>query len=619
MCPKLFLFLTARCLRVQAEGRSLAAVYLYGLVGNCQVSALISCQGSIDWFCLPRPDSEPIFGRLLDPNGGYFAIEPVSESSVETKQYYLGNTNILITEFHNQAGDAFRVTDFCPRFEQFGRIYRPISLYRIVEPISGSPNIRVTCRPVNGWRKELVKAIRGSSHLRFRIREEDLRLTTNMPITYLLEEAPFRIKEKVYFGLTWSVPIQEDLPALVERLYQQTANYWWIWVKHCSIPTLFQKETIRSALALKLHVYEDTGAILAALTTSLPEECGKNRNWDYRYCWLRDAHFVLTAFHNLGQFEEMEGFLKFLLEIAQKHEETCERLAPVYSLSQDLPTPEQIQEKWAGYCKHGPVRTNNQAADHVQNDVYGEMALTLAPIFFDERFVHLRTKDHEELLANLARLCVRSVSTQDAGLWEVRNHWQEHSFTNLMSWAGLERTVRIREAGYLKNFHLDIASARDTAFAAVCKAARDGSLRNGPKDASLDAALALAAVLRFPDPELCLGTVEKIRQELKLPHRHSARDAFFYRYNRHDDFGRPHSAFVICSFWIAQALARLGRIEAAREILQEVSCAANHLGLFSEHFLPETNLQLGNFPQAYSHVGMINAAFAVSPSWSEVL
>ncbi len=594
-------------------------MYPYGLIGNCQSSALISTMGSIDWLCLPRPDSDPVFGKLLDPDGGHFSISLGDENThTQSNQYYLDNTNILITELSDSLGNRLRITDFCPRFEQFGRMYRPMSIFRIVEPLSGTPFIRVSCHPVQGWNKVPAKPVRGNSHLRFEFREDTLRLATNMPLTYLCEESVFQLKEKLYFALTWSTGIEEDLAQVSERFLQQTETYWRTWVKHCSIPTLFQKQTIRSALALKLHCYEDTGAILAALTTSLPERIGGERNWDYRFCWLRDSYFVLSAFHNLGHFEEMEGFLKFFLDIAHERADTEHRLAPVYALSRELPLPETEHSNWFGYKNSIPVRTKNQAAEHVQNDVYGEMVLTLAPIYFDDRFIHLRNHHHEGLLEKLALLCDDSISKVDAGLWEIRNKWQEHSFTNLMSWAGLDRISQIQNKGYLKNISLDIKKSKERAFRAVLSGVHQGSIRNSPTEHSFDASLALAPLLRFPDSDICLKTVEEIQKNL-VWEATSKQSSFFYRYLRQDDFGKPDSAFVICSFWIAQALARVGKGGDALRLLEEVGEAANHLGLFSEHYSPAEKKQLGNFPQAYSHVGMINTAFAVSPPWSSIL
>ncbi len=594
-------------------------MYPHGLIGNCQISALISNEGAVDWLCLPRPDSPPIFGGILDQDGGRFSISPsVPQSETTTTQRYLPNTNILVTTVSLPNGDAYQITDFCPRFLQYGRVYRPAALFRIVEPLSGSPSIRVRCKPVSGWDKTPVRFVRGSSHLRYEIRGEYLRLLTNMPLTYLCEETPVALTSKMYFALTWGIGIEDDLVRVSHEFLDQTTKYWRTWVKHCSIPVVYQEEVIRSALALKLHCYEDTGAILAALTTSLPEEPGGPRNWDYRYCWLRDAHFSLSAFYNLGHFEEMEGFLKFLLNIGYAYEQSHDRLAPVYTLSQDLPIPETEHAGWQGFLGSRPVRSHNQAAEHVQNDVYGEMILTLAPIFFDNRFFDLRTKDHEALVANLARLCERSISQPDAGPWEIRNGWKEHSFTNLMCWAGLDRAYRMQRAGFLRDSATDLEAARTRAANSLLYATKDKALRNGPTDDSYDASLAQLAILGFPDREVCDTTITQIKQALAV-RRDGKETGFFFRYLRQDDFGKPQSSFVICSFWVVQALAKLGRQAEAKQIMKQILTGANDVGLFAEHFVPETGVQLGNFPQAYSHVGLINAAFAVSPPWSDVL
>lgn len=592
-------------------------MYSYGLIGNCQASALIGKSGSIDWLCMPRPDSPPVFGRLLDPDGGHFSVE--SEGGFDRiEQSYVYNTNVLVTEVDCKDGSAFRITDFCPRFEQHGRMYRPNSVFRIVEPTRGAPRVRVSIRPVDGWEKAAIQAVRGNSHLRFETGIDFFRVATNMPLTYLEAENPFALDQTIYFGLTWGVGLEEDLAQVAQSFLQQTVDYWKLWVKHCSIPTLYQKETIRSALTLKLHCYEDTGAILAALTTSLPEEAGRTRNWDYRFCWLRDAYYVLSAFRSLGHFEEMEGFLKFVLNIAHNQEHSREGLRPVYRLDQSLPLPELEHQKWKGFLSSAPVRSGNQAAEHVQNDVYGEMILTLAPIFMDERFHHLRSREHEALLEHLGALCARSIGQADAGLWEIRNGWQVHSFSSLMNWAGLDRVVRIRERGYLSGTPHDFGAMKEKASSELEKAVVEGVLRNGPTDSTLDAALLQLPILRYPNESLNRQTVSAIHQGLRLGEG-PRESSFLYRYKRPDDFGNPNSAFLICSFWMVQALAKVGELSHAREVMNEVVSATNHLGLFSEHFKADEKFQYGNFPQAYSHVGEINAAFAVSPSWDQFL
>jgi GH15 family glucan-1,4-alpha-glucosidase len=592
-------------------------MYEMGLIGNCQTSALIDKTASLHWLCLPRPDSPPVFGGLLDKNGGAFSIAPTGE--FRSKQHYIPNTNILVTHFFCSDGSEFQVTDFCPRFEQYGRIYRPTSLFRIVEPVKGAPAIKVSCRPVNGWQKEPVAPSRGNSHLRYELGGDIMRLATNMALTYLTEESEFALRENICFALTWGSGLEDDIQKVSYDFLERTIAYWRLWVKHCSIPSLFQSETIRSALTLKLHCFEDTGAILAALTTSLPEEPGNQRNWDYRYCWLRDAAFVVSAFHNLGHFEEMEGFLKFLLNVAKKHENERERLRPVYALDQSLPLPEMQHSNWNGWKESRPVRSNNQAAEHVQNDVYGETILALAPVFFDERFRHLRNEEHENLLIELTRLCMANIAKPDAGLWEIRDAWREHSFSNLMSWAGIERVLRIRERGFLQGLdERELKDALVRAQVAVQRGVKDGALRNGPDDPSLDASLLLLPMLRYSDTDLSRNTVLRIFKDLAFPTA-NGRKGFLYRYSRPDDFGKPKSAFLICSFWLVQALAKVGEIDKAREVMADAVTAANSLGLFPEDFVPDGELQLGNFPQAYSHVGLINAAFAVSPPWSEVL
>lgn len=591
-------------------------MYPYGLIGNCQIAALVSLEGSLDWLCLPRPDSPPVFGKILDREGGHFSI--TSPDTASTKQEYLRNTNVLVTTVTTKAGDVFKITDFCPRFTQFGRMFRPFSVFRIVEPIKGHPHIAVECKPVSGWEKAPLSVVRGNSHVRFDMRGESLRLWTNMPMTYFCESQPYALTEKIYFSLGWNSALEEDLTEVAENFLRLTVEYWRMWVRHCNIPSEFQQETIRSALALKLHCYEDTGAILAALTTSLPEEVGGTRNWDYRFCWLRDASFVLNAFHQLGHFEEMEGFLKFLLSIARISEESREKLRPVYALDRSLPLPEKEHHNWSGFG-NSLVRSRNQAAEHVQNDVYGEMLLALAPIFLDERFYHLRTPDHEELVANLTNFCVKKISQPDAGLWELRDGWREHSFSNLLCWAGIDRAYTIRERGFLNGSAFDLGKERARAEAAVRKATFNGYLGNGPEDPTPDASLLFLPLLRFPDLELNRNTVLHLEQELTYVSNGQRHEGYLYRYLRQDDFGRPQSAFLICSYWLVQALVRVGEKKRARDLMDKLSFSANSLGLIAEHFEPHDGIQLGNFPQAYSHVGQILAAFAVSRPWDEVL
>src|SRR5438876_5032817 len=352
-----------------------------GLIGNCQLSALVHYTGEIVWCCLPRFDSEPVFSTLLDEKeGGRFLVGPAGGEAGE--QSYVENTNILETRFQTPSG-SFRVLDFAPRFTQYDRTFRPTQIFRVVEPLEGSPRIRVVCEPRLGWSKGIPTRVNGSNHVRFEGFESQLRLTTDIPVSYL-EGQSFTLTDRRQMVLTWGTPVEEPLRLLADRFLGETQRYWQRWVKQCSVPPRYQDAVIRSALALKLHCFEDTGAIVAAMTTSIPEARGSRRTWDYRYCWLRDAYYSIGAFRLLGQFEERESFIHYLLNIAGGAPDL--NLSPLYRVDCTSSLDEQILENWPGFNGDGPVRVGNGAAKHTQNDVFGEMVLALAPIFLDERF-----------------------------------------------------------------------------------------------------------------------------------------------------------------------------------------------------------------------------------------
>lgn len=590
-------------------------MYNFGLIGNCHVSALISKDAAISWLCLPRPDSPPIFGALLDPDGGHISVTPVGLK--DCQQAYRRNTNILLTTMTSSDNSQIEVTDFCPRFEIQGSVYRPAALFRMIRPIQGTTRIKVGCKPIQGWCKKPASAIKSHSHIRYDYPNGCLRIYTNMPLTYLLDGESFLLQEDLYLVIVWDAEIATDIRQVCIDALSRTENYWQRWVKHLSIPTLFQEEVIRSALALKLHCYEDTGAIIAATTTSLPEELAGQRNWDYRYCWLRDAFFTLSAFNHLSHFEEMEGFLRFLLDLVNFRDD----LSPVYALDRQLPIPENEHTGWQGYRGSVPVRSNNAAACQIQNDVYGEVILALTPIYLDERFHHLRSTQLDKTIYWLAQRCCEAIGKPDAGVWELRGGVQEHSFTNAMCWSGINRVIPIIESAKISPLNSSFLSYLKTyesyAIERIGAAVVENVVRNSPTDAALDASLLLLPVLRFPDVNVSNATIRAIAGQLRVDH---GEDHYYiYRYRRADDFGSPQEPFIVCSFWLAQAYARMGEREKGEKVMASIVQAGNHLGLFSEHFSPRNMTQLGNFPQAYSHVGLINAAFAVSPGWEDVL
>lgn len=583
-----------------------------GVIGNCQFSALVHRSGSVVWCCLPRFDSDPVFSALLDEQeGGRFQIRPANgEIGV---QRYLPHTNILETIFHTETG-SFRVIDFAPRFLQAGRAFRPTQLVRIVEPMEGTPRIEVRCEPTLGWFKRMPTTMQGSHHVRFEGFGSQLRLTTDIPISYLSGQ-PFTLTGRRYFILTWGAPVEEEpLAALCERFLNETDRYWKRWVKQCDIPPRYQQEVIRSALTLKLHCFEDTGAIIAAMTTSIPESPGSGRTWDYRYCWLRDSYYVLDAFGLLGQFEEREQFVQYLLNVAGGSPGL--ELAPLYRVDGRQNLEESILEHWPGYNGEGPVRIGNGAAEHLQHDIYGELVLALSPIYLDDRMVAERSPATLQLMEGLARRAMSVAGKPDAGIWEYRTEWKPQTFSGLMCWAAADRMARIEEYHGGANV-AEFRSGAERIHAEVMAQSWNASLGSfvghyGGED--LDASLLQMVRLRFlpeGDPRLT-GTVEAIMKVLD-------NDGWLMRYVMNDGFGKPSVAFVICTFWLIEALALLGRHAEAKEMFDRIHTALSPLGLLSEDYDTANQRMWGNFPQTYSHVGLIHAAFSASPSWREVL
>jgi GH15 family glucan-1,4-alpha-glucosidase len=582
-----------------------------GLIGNCQISALVEAGGEVVWCCLPRFDSEPVFARLLDAErGGGFHVGPAD--GARGTQRYLENTNVLETTFRSSEG-AFRVLDFAPRFLQHDRAFRPTMLVRIVEPLSGTPRVVASCEPVLGWSRRAPERLEGSNHVRFEGYARPLRLTTDVPLAFLPGQ-PFVLTERRHLVLTWGPPVEEALAPMCARFLAETERYWQRWVKHCNIPPLHQEVVIRSALALKLHCFEDTGAIVAAMTTSIPEAPGSARTWDYRYCWLRDSYYVLGALRLLGHFEERERFVQFLLDVTASAPDLA--LRPLYRVDGRCDLSEAMLPDWPGFEGHGPVRVGNQAAEHVQNDVFGELVLALAPVFLDQRFRAEQTPAVLDLLVRLARRGIVAAGTPDAGIWEYRTAWQPQTFSSLMGWAAADRmrAVATRHAAALAP---EFAAAAERIHAEIVARAWSpsrGAFVGTYGGNDLDASLLQMASLRFlpkDDPRL-LATLDTIAIELD-------QGGWVQRYKLDDGFGRPEVAFVLCTLWYVEALATVGRAREAEQVLARVLAVLSPLGLISEDLDPKGPRMWGNFPQAYSHVGMIHAAFAASPRWVEVV
>ncbi|MEE8536722.1 MAG: glycoside hydrolase family 15 protein [Acidobacteriota bacterium] len=582
-----------------------------GLIGNCQISALISHSGEIVWCCLPRLDSEPVFSTLLDADkGGRFLVGPAGgETGI---QQYVPNTNVLETRFETPEG-KFRLIDFAPRYGEADHFVRPKHIIRILEPIEGKPRVRVVCEPRRGWSHGKAARVQGARHLRFRGYSFPLRLTTDVPLSEVGQES-FELTERRHLVLSWGAPPTESLPIMCNRMLDETVEYWRRWVKHCNIPPLFQQEVIRSALVLKLHCFEDTGAIVAATTTSIPESPGSGRTWDYRYCWLRDSAYVLNALRLLGHFEERERFVHYLLNVVADN--PSRDLAPLYRVDGTSDIEEHILEDWPGYLGEKPVRIGNAAVAHRQNDIFGEMVLALAPVMLDERFVGEQTEETLSLLELLAEKAISVAGTPDAGIWEYRSEWKPQTFSSLMCWAGADRMARVAKRHRPQRAEYYIAEA-ERIRKEIIDSAWNTKLKSfvgtyGSQD--LDAALLQIAPLHFlpsTDPRV-KSTIDAIIKKL-------ARGGWLFRYSTDDGFGPPTVAFILCTFWLVEAVATLGRFDEAAALFERARSALSPLGLLAEDYETSNLRMWGNFPQAYSHVGLIHAAFSASPGWTNLL
>ncbi|MCL4315721.1 MAG: glycoside hydrolase family 15 protein [Gammaproteobacteria bacterium] len=586
-----------------------------GLIGNCSISALVDPQARIVWSCMPRFDADPVFCALLrnaQDGRGAFAIE--LQNFARAEQRYLRNTAILVTTLYDQTGGVVEITDFAPRFSQYGRTFCPMMIVRRVRPLSGSPVIRIRLEPAHDYGAGVPALTFGSNHIRYVSPQLVLRLTTDASITAVLEQTPFVIERDVTLMIGPDEIVPEAPGEIGQRFFGETRNYWQDWVRFLGIPFEWQEAVIRAAITVKLAAFDDTGAMVAAMTTSLPEAPDSERNWDYRYCWLRDSYFVVAALNRLSVTRTMERYLHYIVNIAANMRGG--RLQPVYGIRGHTDLEESIVSSLPGYLGMGPVRIGNAAYRQVQNDVYGSAILAATHMFFDER---LDRPGNEGLFRRLEALgeMARAVYCQpDAGVWELRNAVRIHTFSSVMCWVACDRLARIAARLGLNDRAHYWRGHADVIHRAVCENAWDAKQQSfvesfGGKE--LDASLLLLHELGFlaaDDPRFA-GTVAAVERQLK-------RGDFVFRYTQKDDFGEPQTAFIICTFWYIDALAALGRREEARALFDTLLACRNSLGLLSEDIDPANRRLWGNFPQTYSMVGLINSAMRLSKSWEEV-
>src|SRR6266508_3846592 len=421
-----------------------AAVTDYGLdlavIGNGRTAALVDPSSRIVWWCFPRFDGDPVFSRLLagDEEKGFSDV--VLEGCAETKSDYVRNTAIVTTTMQDRHGGAVRITDFAPRYYQLGRTFRPPQLIRIIEPIAGLPRITIRVRPTHHYGHQTTQQAMGSNHIRYSGGELSLRLTTDAPLSYIDREATFVLTRPLHIVLGSDTPFDGNLESVCRQFRERTENYWQEWVRRLAVSYDWQEAMIRAAITLKLSNFEETGAIVAAHTTSIPEAPGSGRTWDYRYCWLRDAYFVVKALNRIGATQTMEDFISFTLSIASNPNEP---LRPVYSVVPIEPMDEKTAPALKGYRGDGPVRIGNAAAEQVQNDTYGSVILAAMPMFYDRRLPRLGDEVLFRLLETLGGKAGELALEADIGIWEYRGRQRNHTHPTAMCWAGCHRLAAI--------------------------------------------------------------------------------------------------------------------------------------------------------------------------------
>ncbi len=590
------------------------------LIGNGTIGALVTEKAEITWTCLPRFDGDPIFCSLLrggsmPEHDGAFSIELMNE--VESEQYYLAESPILVTRLVDAAGGCVQVTDFAPRFVQNGTLFAPMMLVRKIERMSGSPVVRVRLRPMQEYGAEHIAPDRRSiaseddghvNSIRYAGSHLVLRLTTDAPVDAILSEAPFPLDDSVTLLLGPDEDVAGGAAAAGSKMLERTTAWWRDWVHSLTIPEESRDAVIRAAITLKLNVSHETGAVIAAMTTSIPEAPDSGRCWDYRYCWLRDAYFVVDALYRLGDSTTSERYVDFVMRIVAGAENAP--LKPMYTITGDQVPDERVAPHLPGYRGMGPVRIGNEAFLQVQHDVYGEAILAALPLFIDRAHTPHAGRDLFERLEPLGEMAATLFDQPDAGLWELRGVQRIHTFSSVVCWAACDALASIAATLEVADRVEHWRSRADDIHETISRRSWNeslGAFTATMEGDTLDASLLLMQRLGFiaaDDPRF-ISTVRAIGRDL----RHGE---FIYRYVEKDDFGKPENAFLVCTFWYIDALAAIGERDEAKRLFAHVLSCRNRHGLLAEDLDPETREQWGNFVQTYSMAGIIDSAIRLS-------
>jgi len=588
-------------------------------IGNCMVNALVDRHANWVWACAPRFDSDPVFSNQLsgvapehDDAIGLWAIDIENVQQVE--QFYARNTAILHTRFTDTSGSIVEVIDFCPRFKYHERLYSPVSFCRIIRPIKGSVRLKIRLRPAINYGECLAPTTYGSNHIRYIASDTVLRLSTNCAVSHILKERTFRVEEELSFFLGPDESFSTDIRSGIHEMLDRTDFYWRDWVRTLAVPLDWQEAVIRAAIGLKLCVYEETGAIIAAMTTSIPEAPHSGRNWDYRYCWIRDAYYVVQALTRLGAVDILENYLKYLRNIVDRADEG--KIQPVYGIGYEASLLESAAPHLAGYRGMEPVRVGNLAYKQHQHDVYGQIILSSMHAFFDHRLLRPGTIEDFEALETIGEKAVEVFDKPDAGLWEFRTRADVHTYSAVMCWAACDRLCKAADKLELNDRALYWKGRADfirETIDARAMAVTPGLYSSVFDQYEVDASLLQLIDLRYisPDDPRFLATLDAIERTLRRGHH-------MLRYAAPDDFGEPETAFNFCTFWLIEALHYAGRDDEACVLFQNMLDQRTASGLLSEDTSFHDSSLWGNFPQTYSLVGIINCAVLLSRPWKEI-
>ncbi len=581
-------------------------------IGNGRIAALVAPTGRIVWWCFPRLDSDPVFSRLLSGDEEKGFCDVVLHGEPKSTSAYVRNTAIIETIIDDGDGNVVKISDYAPRFMRYERVFHPAQIIRRIEPIRGLPRISIRLRPTFNYGQPGECQAIGSNHMRFTGGANVLRLTTDAPLSYVAHETPFALTRPVTLIIGSDEPLEAGVDPLSREFLERTRDYWRDWVRELDIPFEWQAETIRAAITLKLCHFEETGAIIAAHTTSIPEVPGTERNWDYRFCWLRDAYFVIRALNRLGATHTMEDYINYITSVAVDGEGP---LRPVYGIVHNESLEERIADDLAGFQGMGPVRIGNQAAEQLQHDAYGSVILGASQMFIDHRLPSMGDETLFRRLEPLGHLARRLYLEPDAGPWEYRGRQRIHTHSATMCWVACDRLSKVAALLGLRERAVYWARHAEKLRKEILE--RAWSEKYQVIAGALDHDDLDAAVLLLPELGLLPATDERFVKTCNVIGKELSRNGFIMRYVAEDDFGMPETAFLVCQFWYADALAAIGQKEKGREVFADILSRRNSYGILSEDIHPETGALWGNLPQTYCMAGIINTGTKLSRSWEE--